>query len=158
MQYFENLTSEAEIKNRYKELAKKYHPDLGGCVEAMKVINRQYDEVLTGQYQKAGKSITEIEELLKNAHELRSKIYEIAAMPGIIVELCGEWIWVTGMTRPVKELLKAANFFWSNKKLAWYWRKEDSRKKWNRGEWDLDKIRSTYGSTCVNGARSKAIA
>jgi len=41
-QYFIDLTSTENIKARFKELAKQYHPDLGGCVEIMKEINSQY--------------------------------------------------------------------------------------------------------------------
>lgn len=60
MKYFLGLTQELEIKARYKELAKKHHPDLGGCAEIMKEVNAQYEKCMEGMYQHAGKSITEI--------------------------------------------------------------------------------------------------
>lgn len=154
MKHFAGLTDINAIKARYKDLAKTYHPDLGGCVETMKEINRQYDEVLTGVYQKEGKSITEIEDLLAASQALREKLFEITAMPNLIVELCGEWIWVTGDTRPSKELLKSAGFFWASKKLAWYWRSESEKGK-RRGNYSMDKIRELHGSSSLSGMNYK---
>ena len=146
-QYFENLTDLNEIKIRYKELAKAHHPDLGGCVEVMKEINSQYDQVLEGIYQKSGKSITEIEELLKESVEMRNKLCEVIGFPGLIVELCGSWIWITGETRAVKEILKSAGFYWAQKKLAWYWhKKEEGKTKGFRGKFTMDEIRSRHGA------------
>ena len=77
MQYFEGLIDQERIKIKFKELAKTHHPDMGGCVDVMKEINKQYDDVLSGIYQKEGKSKSEIEELLKNSQDVRNKLCEI---------------------------------------------------------------------------------
>ncbi len=37
--YFSNCNTVDEIKARFKELARKHHPDLGGDTETMKQIN-----------------------------------------------------------------------------------------------------------------------
>lgn len=66
MQYFDNLTQETEIKARYRELARSHHPDLGGDPETMVEINNQYEKVLSGHYQREGKSLSEIEALMAN--------------------------------------------------------------------------------------------
>lgn len=145
MKYFEGLTEENAIKTRYKELAKKHHPDLGGSKATMQEINSQYEKVLTGHYQRAGKSITEIEELLAQSEVLRNKLNEILGIEELNVELCGSWIWVTGNTKTYKEKLKDARFMWSQSKLAWYWRAE-GRKFRGRSADSLDTIRGNYGS------------
>lgn len=145
MKYFEGLTVEAEIKARYKELAKTNHPDLGGCVETMKDINTQYESCMSGIYQQAGKSITEIDELLAKDAALRDKLNAIIALEGLSIEICGCWLWVTGATKLHKDFLKACKFFWSNTKTAWYWRAEDKRT-YSRGGKSLDEIRATHGS------------
>jgi len=154
MKYFEDMTDIEAIKIRFKELAKTHHPDLGGCVEMMKEINHQYDQVLAGIYQKVGKSISEIEELLADSQEVRNKLCEIIGFPGLVVELCGSWLWITGETRAVKDMLKIAGFSWSPKKLAWYWHKpEETKRRWFRGNQSLDDIRLRHGSTKINDIR-----
>lgn len=145
MLYFAGLTEEKAIKDRYKELAKKHHPDLGGCVEAMKEINNQYEQVITGCYQSAGKSITEIDELLEKDASLREALMIIIGLVGIEIEICGSWLWITGDTLNNKEALKACKFFWSANKKAWYWRPAE-HKSYNRNKWSLDQIRTAYGS------------
>ena len=144
--YFEGITTESEIKTKYKELAKKNHPDLGGSVEEMKIINAQYEKVLTGAYQKEGKSITEIEELLKKDGILLQKLNEILNCSGIEIELCGRWIWVTGDTKPIKEVLKSASFMWAKNKGAWFWRDAED-KSYNRKKTTLEEVRNSHGST-----------
>jgi len=148
MQYFEGLTNEEEIKARYKELAKKYHPDLGGDLEVMKVVNAQYEQVITGMYQRAGKSITEIDELLAKDSVMREKLRDIILLNDLMIELCGNWLWVTGNTKDHKEKLKEAKFRWSPNKGAWYWRAEGKRS-WNRKPMGLDEIRYKHGTLSV---------
>lgn len=149
IQYFENLTSENEIKARYKELAKMHHPDRGGDVEIMKQINAQYETVITGCYQKAGKSITEIDELLANDMQLHAKLNEILGLDNIFIEICGSWIWVTGDTASCKEHLKKAGYFWASKKTAWYYRNDTSKSR-SRKKYSLDEIRERHGQYVVN--------
>jgi len=149
MEYFYGLITEQEIKARYKQLAKEHHPDLGGCSETMKIINDQYEQVLTGRYQKDGKSITEIDELLAKDAVLREKLNQIILCEDIYVEVCGRWIWVTGNTKKVKDILKAAKFIWANKKKAWYWHAPEDKSKCRRNM-ALEDIRSHHGSVRLN--------
>jgi len=155
--YFIDLTEESEIKAKYKELAKEHHPDRGGDVEIMKQINAQYILVLRGFYQKAGKSITEIDELMKKDKEASDALQLIIGLDHINVELCGNWVWVTGNTKDVKEVLKNAKFKWAFKKKAWYWRPEDYKKKWHNGQLSLEEIRNKYGSARIKKTRSKLV-
>ena len=147
-QYFEGLTQETEIKTRYKELAKQYHPDKGGSLEIMKAINLQYEKVMQGAYQKAGKSITEIEELLKKDALLREKLDLVITLEGLLIEVCGSWLWLTGNTKDHKERLKELNFMWANTKKAWYFRSEE-KKSYNRKTMSLEEIRYKHGSLSV---------
>ena len=145
MNFFKDTKTEQEIKARYKQLAKQNHPDLGGCVETMKIVNAEYEISLTKFYQVSGKSITEIDELLAKDHVLRSKLNEIINCEGLEIEICGSWIWVTGLTKDFKDILKTNGFFWASKKKAWYWRQEEN-KSYNRKSFDLNEIRFKHGS------------
>ncbi len=82
----------------------------------MKEINNQYHKVLEGVYQASGKSISEIDELMAGNKAVAEALNKILALEGINIELCWMWIWVTGNTATVKDMLKAAGFFWASKK------------------------------------------
>lgn len=43
MTYFKNVKSFEDLKNQFRELARKNHPDAGGNAETMKAINQEYD-------------------------------------------------------------------------------------------------------------------
>jgi curved DNA-binding protein CbpA len=43
MKYFKNVKSVEELKKVYRQLARKYHPDLGGDAEVMKELNNEFD-------------------------------------------------------------------------------------------------------------------
>lgn len=149
MQYFESLTDEKEIKQRYKELAKQYHPDRGGDAEIMKQINTQYEKVMTGVYQTAGKSITEIDELFKQDIKMREKLNAILGLEDLIIEICGTWIWVTGDTKAHKDTLKSHGYLWASKKSAWFFRSEHNKTYGNRFVRTMDEIRYRHGTLSV---------
>ncbi len=157
MKYFEGIKEEKEIKDKYKVLAKQYHPDLGGSHEIMKEINNQYEKALEGRYQAEGKSITEIEELMAGNKAVSEALNKILPLEGINIELCWMWIWVTGNTVGVKDLLKTAGFFWASQKKAWYWR-PDSAKSNNRRKMSLEEIRYKHGSVGLTQKNRLSIA
>lgn len=150
MRFFEGLITETEVKQKYKELAKAYHPDLGGCAETMKQINAQYETCLKGHYQNSGMQDDKIDEILATEKALSKKILEILHLEGLNVEICGLWIWITGNTREHKISLKNCGFLWSSKKEAWYWREENKKGGWYRkSEYELSAIRMKHGSLTV---------
>lgn len=144
MNYFKNVTDLDNLKKQFRDLCKKHHPDLGGDIETMKAINNEYTELLNnpGAFNDFDfeNSSVEIEEQHRNIIE-QTIIYE-----GLIVEICGRWIWFTGETRKYKEQLKALGCFFASKKVAWYWRPEDEKRKGGKPV-PLDQIRSKYGRT-----------
>ena len=149
MQYFENLLDEKDIKKRYRDLARMHHPDHGGSSEIMKEINSEYEKILSGAYQRAGKSLTEIEELLENDFAVAEAINSLLSIEDIIISLMGKWVWITGNTKPCKELLKQAKFRWSNDKKAWYWRPPEYFRRFNRKRFNLSEIAYMHGDTQI---------
>lgn len=45
MAHFKNIKSLEDLKNQFKTLARKNHPDAGGNAETMKAINCEYDQL-----------------------------------------------------------------------------------------------------------------
>ena len=109
----------------------------------MKVVNAAY-KVLRDYSGTIEDEQSEYGELLNTA------LNTILPLHGLIIEVCGVWIWVTGDTRAHKETLKQANFKWASKKKAWHFRPEQFRSR-SRGKTTLDQIREKYGSAKPKG-------
>jgi len=144
MQYFKDVKNLEDLKNIYKELCKKHHPDLGGDTEIMKEINTQYSKLLKKGNFDFEFTTEEIEEALRDIIE------KTISFEGLIVEICGRWVWFTGNTYGWKEQLNELGCHYSGKKKAWYWRPEDEAKKGRHKPISLVEIRSKYGSKTMN--------
>jgi len=142
---------EKEIKNAYRKACSKYHPDKNNCGhEMMQAINEAY-ETLKG-------FDGEVKENFNNyADELNNALNSIVSLVGVDVEVCGNWVWLTGETKQHKEIIKKAGFKWASKKKSWYFKPSDWVKK-SRGSMDMDAIRKTHGSESVKKKYNKTIA
>ena len=154
--YFSDCRSIEQIKKRYRELAQKFHPDhAGGSNEIMKEINLQYEQQkgrkFTGVNHETGKSYEQNFDPFDGYREIINQLLNI---PNITIELCGTWLWVTGVKKEDKEkqaILKELNFSFSGKKIAWYWKPGEKKyRKKSKRELNLDEIRNLYGSERVN--------
>lgn len=159
--YFTNPTTLEELKAQYKKLAFKYHPDCGGDTETMQKINAEYDALhaeLKFKHRNAqgeeytSKSRTEWGGTDEAPEEFRDLIDKLIHIPGITVELCGSWLWVTGNTRDVKDDLKALGFRFSSNKSAWYYHRDGYRKH-GKSTKTMDEIRTMYGSQAYSTGR-----
>jgi hypothetical protein len=139
--------TEKDIKKAYKCLAIKYHPDknpLGG--ELMKAVNAAFDFLMANfekvnQYQSAD----------ENAHynygeELENVLNILSSLLGVIYEVIGNWVWISGDTREHKETLKEMGCKWAAKKKQWFYRPEEHKSSYNRREHSIDEIREMYGT------------
>jgi len=155
MKYFNNCKTLEEVKTLYRELAKEHHPDMGGDTATMQEINREYAYACAFIAKGSGLSDEQVDQELKLSEEYRAVIEKIIHLPGITIELIGNWIWVTGNTKPVKETLKDARFIWHKKKEAWFYRNEAFK---GRGTGaPLEQIRAKYGSQTVHGKSKKEL-
>ncbi|GAB6264316.1 J domain-containing protein [Photobacterium sp. R1] len=138
--------TQAEIKKAYKIASIKYHPDrnLAGA-EMMVVINAAYDHL---------KSLGDTVTMASDAHaydygnEFHQILNELIKLDGLNIEVCGNWIWVTGETKRHKDKLgrnSGIGLFYSGKKKAWYYRPEEYRSR-NRLSMDMTEIRDKHGS------------
>lgn len=149
MTYFTNCKTIEEAKALYKKLAKENHPDLGGDTETMKAINTEFEKVfdlLKNKHTGANNTTyTAKSNSNETAAEFMDIINKLIHCNGLIIELVGRWIWLTGNTYEYRNIIKSLGFTWATRKKAWYWRKEEDRS-FNHKEMTLNEIRSLYGS------------
>lgn len=154
MKWFAACRTLDEVKALYKKLAKQYHPDLGGDTETMQNINKEYAFASAKAIKGNNLSDEEAENEIRFSEEYRQAIEKIIHLDGVIIELVGYWIWVTGNTFAVKTDLKNAGFLFASKKLAWYFRTGEYKVN-KGGKKSLDEIRSKYGSEILNDNKKK---
>ena len=162
--YFENCFTMAELKAEYRRLAMANHPDRGGDAEVMKAINNAYEaafkRIESAQPCRQSDNTTEGK---KNASEAPSAfiaiIDKLIKLDGLNVELCGEWLWISGNTKPHKDELKAAGCFWAAQKNMWYWRPFWAAHH-GKSSKSMSDIRAKYGSQTFNryGRESRGVA
>jgi hypothetical protein len=160
MKYFTESTV-AEIKAKYRQLARENHPDLGGDTEVMQEINRQYEAALKACNGQVSKSADGAEHTYKWDEETERKLMEIIdkllslKMEGVSIDLIGIWIWITGETKPYKEALgkNGLKCTWHATRKCWYWKPYEG-KHWGSNA-SLEDLAATYGSTSVENLKKK---
>lgn len=164
MKYFKNIGTLEELRKQYKELLKQYHPDNGGDVAAMQEINSEYDALFK---QLKNRHESKADNSNKSGHEnvqydfeedtkLREALQKVVVLNDVVIEIIGNWLWISGNTYRHKEYLKENGFKYGRKKRAWYFHTEAFRKK-GRKPLSMDDIRNYYGSTEVKAAEQRLL-
>jgi len=139
-----------ELKAMYRKFAMRHHPDRGGDQDVMKEVNAEYDmlflQLKDTHKTKDGKTYTARQESTETAEQFKDLISELMKLENITIEIIGCFVWVTGDTKPHKDKLKALKFKWHSKKTAWYLKPDDYKKR-SRKDYDLDEIRTMYGTS-----------
>ena len=136
-----------QCKTAYRKACSKYHPDRNpGGLEMMKAINAAWDYLQTLDWDRPANNAESQDANYGDA--LMAFINAVVNLPGIIIEVCGSWVWLSGDTKPHKDTIKEAGGRWASKKTQWYFRPEGYRRI-GRGEWSMDRIRYIYGSSVV---------
>ena len=156
MKHFVNVETIAELKAQYKKLAFKNHPDRGGDTVIMQEINAEYDFLIKNLISNSDASDYSTEDKKsfwesKEEHtEVERKVKEaldkIIHLDGLEIEIIGVWIWVSGDTKPYKEILKEAGFRWNKSLVKWVFIGKKSN---GRGTMSLDQMREKHGSEKV---------
>ena len=155
MKYFTGIKTIEELRKRYRELLKKYHPDNeNGSVEVTQEINMEYDRLfaILSKENKTDKKNTDDDKQAENDafKAVINKIIHINAE----VEIIGSWIWVHSGYE-CRELLKSVGFKFAPKKKCWCWHYGDYVR-YHKSEVSLDEIRQKYGSQRVQGKYKQA--
>lgn len=153
--YFKNVTNFEELRKEYKKLAFAHHPDRGGKVEIMQAINAEYD-ILFKKFKDVHNTQAETDSTGKKKHihetpeAFREAISKIIHLDGVVIELCGSWLWLSGKTYEHREEIKKAGFEWSKTKKEWYWHAEQETTYIYRGKTTKAEIRKKYGSETIS--------
>lgn len=153
--WFSGISKIEELRKRYRELLKQFHPDNGGNEETMKEINLEYDRVFSDLSRFSSDSGQCTGEEQKAENEAFKSVMEQIAHINATVEVIGSWVWVHGGYE-YRELLKSVGFRFAPKKKCWCWHYGEYRK-YHKREVPLDEIRAKYGSRTVHN-KSKQFA
>ena len=139
-----------EVKKAYRLAAKEFHPDRNPAgAEMMKMINAAYETLkdFTGKIHNQDKKKSADDSKQENYTDaVNEALNKILDLDGLIIEVCGAWVWVSGETKKHRERLKEADFKYASKKKRWFFRPEDWKSK-NRTLYSMDEIREKYGSS-----------
>lgn len=144
-----NVTQDI-IKAAYRKASSKYHPDRNQAgLEMMKLVNVAFEVLSNLGENILNSNNTADDEYSEQINEALNAIIGL----GLDIEICGAWVWVFGNTKKHKEKLKEANYRWSPKKLAWYFRVEEGQRRRRHKPWSMEQIRTTYGSKAFRKER-----
>lgn len=134
-----------DLKQEYRKLANKYHPDKGGSTAQFQELQNEYEKLRNKILSGSSLSEAEKENEIVIDEALRAAINAIITLEGIKIELIGKWIWVSGNTFPVYKQIKSAGFEFIKKKGVPYWIYKGVESK-SRGGTDMADIVKKYGS------------
>lgn len=151
------VVSKEDIAKAYKKAAIKFHPDRNPAgAEVMKAVNAAYEFLCKLESEQI--EHTDADNAYNYSEELEGIINELYKLEGVIIEICGNWIWLSGNTKEHKEILKNLGFFWASQKKQWYYRPSEHKSYRHRDGWDMWRIREIFGSVVKKDEDKKLIS
>jgi hypothetical protein len=143
--FFKNVTTLDELRKEFHRLAFIHHPDKGGDLKTMQSLNEEYELLsfeLINSNQDFDESMKEWQMQLSEA--LQEKLDKIISLAGIEIELIGNWLWVSGNTFSVRNILKQEGFYFSHPKGSWYFHQGPYLKK-SGAIMSMEEMRKLWG-------------
>ena len=82
---------------------------------------------------------------------MKEKLNELTALVNdiaVTVEVVGDWIWLSGETKPIKEQLKLAGCRWSAQRSKWYWHEGGYRKR-SKNVLHFEEMKEIFGHQTI---------
>lgn len=144
-EWFAGVKTVEELRKRYRELLKQYHPDNeNGSIQITQEINAEYDRlfaILSYDSKSDSQSYT-----YEENEQFKTILNEIISF-NMAIEIIGSWIWCFHSYQ-YKDQLKALGFTWCSKKKAWVWHDQPYRQH-HKKEIPLSHIRKKYGCQTI---------
>lgn len=159
MKYFTNCRTIEEVKAAFRDYAKKLHPDCGGDPSEFRCMMDEYN-IAYNRYKNIhtrADGTTYEQETTETSQEYAEIIQAVIHMDGVIIEIIGSWIWLEGTTYPYREQIKAAGFWYSKSKKAWYHNGSTEKSK-KKGHFSMEQIKDRFGVETVETQKQNAIA
>ena len=145
-----------DIKQVYRKLASANHPDKGGNTEMMQLINTAFAELC--KYFETNQTLDINQDDNESAQSFDFSFLDtLKTLHGVIIEVCGYWVWLSGNTYPHKETISNLGFKYSGAKKSWYWSPTINISNYRRGSKSMKQIRKDYGSQIIQTEMQPAI-
>jgi curved DNA-binding protein CbpA len=150
-----------ELKSLYFSLAKQLHPDHGGSLEDMQILNNEYDylkQILPNEQPKTadnstGKEEKQYKETIFSMDAFRDILNDLLHYSNITIEVIGSWLWISGNgTYAIKDDILKAKYHcqWSKAQKKWYWFNGITEQTWKPKGGFLKSAINRYGITTLN--------
>lgn len=155
MTYFKNCKDLEDVKETFRDLAKKLHPDCGGDAEEFKKMMNEYKTAFNRFKNIHRDQTADREEKTEyreySAEEFADIINKVIHLDGVEIEIVGTWVWLSGNTYPHRETIKAAGFFFSSKHKKWYFN-GSTKKSRKHSKLSYEEVKNIHGCKTVKTA------
>ena len=149
LKYFIGVETLEELKKKYKELAKKLHPDLGGNKEKFQSMNNEYDLLFKSLKNKKANTKANT----KDNDNFKDIINELIKYNELTIEIIGSWLWISGNTYPLRDIIKNLGLLWSKGRKKWYYTADtiDGANKYYKKK-TYEELKNNYGYSKIKSA------
>lgn len=160
MGLFSSCNNVDDIKKRFRELVRDTHPDNGGDAKACARVIEEYREALKNMAdwnnsRKQNEKTAEATSAPEMSGDLADVAEILCNLPGVVIELCGSWLWISGDTYQHREEIKKAGCKWASKKRMWYFHEGEYTSHGKPVE--MSTIRARYGSATIQTDNIKTL-
>lgn len=153
--FFTSFSTLQELKEQFRKLCLKLHPDKGGNETKFKAMVNEYEYLLKNfSFKNFTNERANFEVNMDEA--LREILYKVIHLQGVHIEIIGNWLWLSANTYPYRKFLKSLGFRFAGKKKAWYW-KGYEYKKTSKKQFELNELRKIYGSESIENEQIKEL-